>query len=461
MSADYAAFLASKSQTDADAGFAPTFCPTAAFDFQRALLEWSVRKGRAAVFADCGLGKSLLELAWAENVVRHTNGRVLVLTPLAVGAQMVREGEKFGVEARRHALAPGAGITVANYERLHHYRPEDFAGVVCDESGILKNFDGATRGAVVEFARTLPYRLLCTATPAPNDYVEMGNSSEALGQLGHVDMLNRFFKNDQNTSDTGRAWVNHGGGAPKWRFKGHAETPFWRWVCSWARALRRPSDLGPEFDDARFALPELIEREHVIRSLKPREGYLFVLPAHGLAEQREERRRTLAERCERAAALVADTGQPAVLWCNLNDEGDRLERLVPGAVQVSGADADEAKEEKFAAFESGQARVMVIKPAVGAWGLNWQHCAHMTVFAAYSFEQFYQSTRRLWRYGQTRPVVVDTVVSDGEGEVLANRQRKAVAADAMFARLVSHMREGMHVDRSRRGEIVAEIPRWL
>jgi hypothetical protein len=456
----YAAFLARKAQNDADAGFAASFFPDAAFDFQRALIEWTVRKGRAAIFADTGLGKSLIEAAVAENIVRHTNGRVLVLTPLAVGAQWVREAAKFGVESTRSEMIGSAGVYVTNYQRLHHYNPSDFVGLVCDESGILKNFDGTTKAAVTEFARTLAYRLLCTATPAPNDYVELGTSSEALGYLGHMDMLGRFFKNDTNTSDTARKWAGHGGGAPRWRFKGHSQEPFWRWVCSWACAIRKPSDLGA-FDDSRYQLPPLVEREHVIDARRPREGFLFSLPAHGLAEQREERSRTTVERCEKAASLVVDTGQSALCWAGTNAEADLLERLIPGAVQVSGADDDAAQEEKFAAFESGQARVLVTKQSIASWGLNWQHCAHQTCFAGYSFEQYYQGVRRSWRFGQTRPVVIDNVRSDGEGEVLANRQRKAAQAERMFAQLVGYMRDGQHVARSSHGEIHVDVPSWL
>lgn len=455
---EYARFIEGRAQIDTNDGFEPTFLPSALFDFQAALVTWAVRKGRAALFADCGLGKTLQELVYAENVVRHTNRSALVLTPLAVAPQIVAEGEKFGIEVRRGPVA-GAAVYVANYERLHHYNPDDFAAVICDESSILKNFDGATKAAVTEFMRRTPYRLLATATAAPNDYVELGTSSEALGHLGHMDMLNRFFRNDQNNSSTGRQWVNHGGGGPKWRLKGHAETDFWRWVCSWARAIRRPSDLG--FDDGRFVLPELIEREHIVAARKPREGFLFPVAAHGLTEQREERRRTLRERCEKAASLVADTGKPAVCWASLNDEADLLERLAPGAVQVSGADSDEAKEEKFAAFSSGQARVLVVKPSIGAWGLNWQHCAHMTTFAGYSFEQDYQAVRRSYRFGQTRPVVVERIASDGEQEVLVARKRKSEQADAMFRELVAHMRAGLEIARRPISRKKVEVPQWL
>jgi hypothetical protein len=430
------------------------------FDFQRALTTWALERGRAAIFADCGMGKTAMQLTWAENVVRKTNRPVLILTPLAVSGQTVAEAAKFNIEARRSNGDVTRGIHVANYERLHHFSPDDFAGVVCDESSILKNFDGVTKDAVTEFMRRMRYRLLCTATAAPNDFVELGTSSEALGYLGHMDMLNRFFKNDVgNSTATSRAWGAQGGGAPKWRFKGHAEIPFWRWVSSWARSLRRPSDLG--FSDDGFALPELIEREHVVKSIRPRDGYLFALPAHGLTEQREERRRTIKERCEKVAELLSGTGKPAVAWCHLNDEGDLIESLIPGAVQVSGTDSDDEKEAKFAAFASGEARVLVIKPVIGAWGLNWQHCAHMTVFAGYSFEQYYQGIRRCWRFGQRNPVTVEHVVSDGEEEVLAARKFKASQSDRMFAALVQHMRDGMHVDRAGYGSKKEEVPSWL
>lgn len=456
---EYQDFLRRKAQLGGRHGFDPVWSPGFLFDFQRDLVAWATSMGRAAIFADCGMGKTAMQLVWAENVVRHTNKPVLVLTPIAVGGQTVAEAEKFGIEARRTAGEVHRGINVTNYEKLHKFNPHDFAGVVCDESSILKSFDGVTKAAVTEFMRELPYRLLCTATAAPNDFTELGTSSEALGHLGHMDMLNRFFKNDRNTSDVGRKFANQGGGAPQWRFKGHAEVPFWKWVASWARALRRPSDLG--FSDDRFALPPLVEREQVVKSIRPREGFLFALPAHGLTEQREERRRTIVERCERAAAVLSDTVEPAVAWCNLNDEGDLLERLIPGAVQVSGTDTDEEKEEKFAAFQRGEARVLVIKPVIGAWGLNWQHCAHMTVFAGYSFEQYYQGVRRCWRFGQKRPVVVDHVISDGEIEVLASRKRKAQQSDQMFSELVAHMRDAVEIARSTYGTKTQEVPSWL
>jgi len=460
---DYAAFIERKTQLADGDGFAPKALPSFLFDFQAALCDWSLRRGRSAIFASCGLGKTPCQLVWADQVARHENRPVLVLTPLAVSSQTIREGEKFGIQVTRATgVTSGAGVYVCNYERLHHLDANDFAGVVCDESSCLKALDGTTRDVVTRFMCKHRYRLLCTATPAPNDYVELGTSSEALGHLGLMDMLNRFFKNNRNNSALQRAWGNHGGGVPQWRFAGHAEQPFWRWVCSWARSVRKPSDLDPSFDDVRFALPELVEREHIVEANRPRDGMLFSIPAIGLAEEREERRRTLVERCEMAAALVNGTGKPAVAWAHLNDEGDLLERLIPDCVQVSGKDSDDEKEEKFEAFTKGQARVLVTKPVIGAWGLNWQHCAHMTSFASHSFEQYFQSVRRFWRFGQPLPVVVDHVISDGEQRVIANLRRKSEMADEMYAKIVDHMQDALGIKRVAHAFTQEEaIPGWL
>ena len=304
---------------------------------------------------------------------------------------------------------------------------------------------------------------MCTATAAPNDYIALGTSSEALGELGYTDMLTRFFKNDQNTIKP--MIYRHRGQSferleerAKWRFKGHAELPFWRWVSSWARALRRPSDLG--FDDAAFRLPDLVEQEHMVEVVRPASGMLFTLPAVGLTEQREERRRTIEERCERVAALVADE-RPALVWCHLNAEGDRLAACIPGSVQVSGDDSDDQKEEAFLAFARGDIRVLVTKPKIGAWGLNFQHCAHVTFFPSHSFEQYYQGVRRCWRFGQMHPVVVDVVTTEGERGVMKNLQRKAVAADRMFSSLVTAMHDAERVDGRVHFTARAEVPTWL
>jgi hypothetical protein len=454
---DYRRFLESKRDLGNPHGFEPLEIPEFLFPFQRSLVTWAIRKGRAALFCDCGMGKTPMQLVWADNVVRHTGSPVLILTPLAVSAQAVREADKFGIMAAqsRDGSLPSAPIVVTNYEKLKHFSPSDFSGVVCDESSILKGFGGATRAAITEFMRTIPYRLLCTATAAPNDYIELGTSAEALGEMGFQDMLTMFFKNTKNDeTQTHHAWARQ----MKWILKGHARHDFWRWVCSWARACRKPSDLG--FDDDRFVLPELITREHVVEARTRREGFLFDLPAVTLQDQREERRRTLVERCEKVAELVAHD-RPALCWCHLNDEGDTLEELIPDAVQVSGKDSDESKEEKLLAFTSGQARVLVSKPSVFGFGLNLQHCAHETFFISHSFEQFYQAVRRCWRFGQTRPVEIDMVTTEGEMGVMANLQRKSEQADEMFTQLVELMHDHLHIGKESPFTKEAEIPSWV
>jgi len=452
----YASLIASKSQAGADSGFEPLWMPDFLFDFQAAKTEWAIRKGRAANVADCGLGKTPMSLTWGSNVARKTGRPVLYLNPCAVGPQVVREAEKFGVEARMSRDGSSHGhIVVTNYEKLHLFNPGDFGGVICGESSILKSFEGQRRGEITQFMRKAEYRLLETATAAPNDYIELGTSSEALGYLGHMDMLNRFFKNDLNNSAQGRMR----GEVIKWRLKGHAEEPFWRWVCSWMHAIRKPSDMG--YRDGAFVLPPLEEVEHLVKSATLADGMLFEMPAVGLQEQREERRRTVGERCEYVAGLVNPTGEPALVWCDLNEEGDRLERLIPDAVQVSGADSDEAKEEKLMAFASGRARVLVTKKKIGAWGLNFQHCAHIVDFPSHSFEQRYQGVRRCWRFGQKRPVRVDTVTTEGQQGVVKNLQRKAEQADRMFSRLVQHMNDGAAIARVDHHTKPMECPQWL
>ena len=327
---DYQEFLEAKRHSTNYHGFDPLWTPDFLFDFQRDLLKWSTKKGRSAIFADCGLGKTPMQLVWAENILRKTNKPVLVITPLAVSAQTVDEGEKFGIEVNKSRDGKITnGINVTNYERLQYFDPAEFAGVVCDESSIIKNYAGATRGMITEFMKKIEYRLLCTATAAPNDFNELGTSSEALGELGYMDMLNRFFRNTNNNSATGRMY----GAVLKWRLKGHAKEPFWQWVCSWARAVRKPSDLG--YSDDRFILPELTEEEHIVESNTLPPGMLIPVAAIGLKEQREERRRTITERCEKVAELTAHDKQ-AVVWAHLNDECNLIEKLIPDSRQVKG-----------------------------------------------------------------------------------------------------------------------------
>lgn len=456
MNVTYSDFLAAKAQLANTAGFEPDGLPSHLFDYQVSLVEWAVRMGRGAIFADCGMGKTPMSLAWAEQVYRHTGKPVLFLTPLAVGFQIATESTKFGHDA---ALSRNgkveSSIVITNYEQLSKFDWTDFGGVVCDESSAIKSFDGSRRAEVTEFMRRIQYRLLGTATAAPNDYIELGTSSEALGSLGYMDMLTRFFVNDnRSVASRGR---DQSGKALEWRLKGHAAEPFWRWVSSWARAMRKPSDYG--YSDDRHHLPELIVRETLVDPCRPAEGTLFDVPAHGLSEEREETRRTLVERCEAAVKAISDADR-AVMWCHLNDESKMLTMLADGAVEVAGSDSAEVKEEKLSAFTNGEIRVLVTKPSIGAWGLNWQHCHRMTYFPSHSYEQWYQAVRRSWRFGQQHPVEVDVITTEGGSRVLANLQRKAAQADAMFTALVGHMNKARAIDAHKYNNPL-EVPAWL
>jgi hypothetical protein len=453
---NYSEFIDRKTHFGAESGFDPVWIPDMLFEFQKSITEWAIRKGRAAIFADCGLGKTFMQLTWAENIAKKTGKRVLVLTPLAVAFQTVREGEKIGVEVthRRNGIKAGDRIVVTNYERLHYFNPEDYAGVVCDESSILKNFDGVMRQQITDFMRKRPYRLLCTATAAPNDHTELGTSSEALGDMGNQDMLNRFFRREKNFAKIGG---NLGG--QEYEMRPYAQKDFWRWVVSWSRAIRKPSDMG--FEDKGFSLPVLNERSHVVTANKPRNGMLFDIPAVGLDEQRADLRNTIDERCDMAAELINNHDRPAVAWCNLNEEGKRLEKKIRGAVEVSGADPEERKEEVFTAFIRGDIRVLVTKPTIGGFGLNLQHCAHETFFPSHSYEQYYQAVRRCWRFGQKNAVTVDIITTNGQENVLKNLQVKAKKADEMFENLVRLMRDELIIEKRKPFTKTVSVPAWL
>lgn len=428
---------------------------------------------------NCGLGKSVCELVWGENVVRRTNGKVLLLTPLAVGSQMVREAEKFGIEAEKSAGGPTkARIVVTNYEKLHLFDPSDYDGVICDESSILKGFGGATRKALTRFMAKRPYRLLATATPSPNDYVELGTSSEALGGLSHSEMLKRFFqqlddkgqKKETRLQEQAEKIIADDPSYYKklayrvaqtigqWRLKHHAVVPFWRWVASWAIACRMPSDLG--FDDADFILPPLVEHEHVIVPKTPPDGMLFTMPAFGLGAERDERMRTLDERCEFVADLV-NHDRPAIVWCHLNAEGDRLEEVIPDAKQICGSMSDDQKCERFEAFIDGQLRVLVLKPKIGAWGLNLQHCNHVVTFASHSYEQHKQSVARCHRFGQKLPVRLDRIATQGEVRSLGNLRRKQERAEKMFEAMIREMHDATRIDANDEYTKKMIAPAWL
>ena len=450
---NYQDFLIRKSQLSGGYGFDPLFLPDSLFDFQKHLVTWALRKGRAAIFADCGMGKSFISLTWCQNVHQKTGGKTLIVTPLAVGKQFEQEAIKFDLNAIvSRDGKPKGPITITNYERLHLFNPSDYTGVVCDESSILKNYKGSTKATVIEFLRKMPYRLCCTATPAPNDPIELGTTSEAIGDMGAMDMLGRFFKNNEKSLHP--AFIGS-----KWTFKPHAEKAFWKWVSTWARAIRRPSDFG--FSDDGFVLPKMFINNVVIDRSDPLPGMLFSMPAVGLDEERMERKMTVTQRCEKVAELV-EAHDCSVIWGSMNVETDLLAKIIPGSVNIKGEDNDlDKREEMFSAFSSGEVKRLITKPKIGAFGLNWQHCAHMTFFPDHSYEQFYQGTRRIWRFGQKRNVTIDVIMSEAQERTFENLSRKSQAADKMFEMLVQHMNEAQKIESTVNYQKPINLPTWL
>lgn len=453
--AEYRRLIERRCQWGNPGGFTPDNLPDHLYDFQKHLVEWSLHQGRSAIFADCGLGKTAMQLVWADEIIRRHNKPVLIVTPLAVGQQTVREAERIGVSAARVKDGQCQGLPmvyVTNYEQLHKFDASMFVGVVCDESSAIKDAQGVRKDIVVDFLRTVHFRLLCTATAAPNDYEELGTSSEALGLLGYRDMITKFFKMEQQGGH--RGW-----GRTKYRFRGHAEQPFWSWVTSWARSLKKPSDLG--FSDDRYHLPPLHEKEIVVKTAKLRKGCLFATPAVGLREESEERRISIQERCQKAIDLSHSTDEPFVMWCERNEEGDTLEKMSTDCVQVTGSMSDEAKEEALTAFSSGQIKRLIIKPKIGAWGLNWQHCSNTCFFPSHSFEQYYQAVRRFYRFGQKSPVNVSLIVTEGERGIINNLERKKMQADQMFSSLCQHMKDSIHLTTQDHFPEQEKLPSWL
>ncbi len=422
----YDEFIASKLRRADDSGFAAEAC-SLLYPFQREIVEWALAKGRAAIFADCGLGKTPMQLDWSRNVADRA-GDVLILAPLAVSSQTAREGQKFGVPVTvcREIQDVRPGVNVTNYERLERFTGHSWAGIVLDESSILKAFDGKTRQWLTAYAQSIPFRLCCTATPSPNDYEELGGHSEFLGLLSRRVMLAEFF-------------VNDGLQAAHWRLKGHAGHLYWRWIATWARALRSPADMG--YPDEGFALPPLNVETVSVDADAVSDDRLFAVPVATLMERRQARRESITERVQIVADMVNGSPEPWVVWCDLNAESEALARAIPDAVEVRGSDTPEEKESALLAFTDGTARVIVTKPSIAGWGLNWQHCANVA-FAGLSdsYEQYYQAVRRCWRFGQTRPVRVVIVASNREHAVLENVRRKEAQAVAMFAEIVEAMR---------------------
>ena len=402
------------------------------FPHQHDVCSWALRMGRSAVFLGTGMGKTLIELEWARCVAEYTHKPVLLLAPLAVGKQTVDvEAPKFGIhEAIYHENGDilQSPIVVTNYERMERFDAADFSGVVLDESSILKSMNGKTRSALIQSFRETPFRLAATATPAPNDYMELGNHSEFLGILTAQEMLAMFF-------------VHDGGETQKWRLKGHARSEFWKWVCSWAVSMRKPSDIG--YSDEGFALPPLHYHEHLVEVEKPTEGMLFALPAETLGERIAARRSTVEDRVSQAAEIVsANPDESWLLWCNLNAESDALTDAVSGAVELTGSDDAEDKEFKMLAFAKGKIRKLVSKPAICGFGLNFQVCSHVIfVGISDSWEAFYQAVRRCYRFGQTKPVHVHIVAATTEGNVLENLKRKEREAEQMAEEMAENTQD--------------------
>ena len=427
---DYNDFLARKAINDPMTGLdSIPDLPDCLFPHQRDIVKWALRRGRAALFAGTGLGKSLMELSWAQAIHTVTGKDILHLAPLAVSAQMAREASKFGIAARVVAKQSdcGPGTNITNYQKLDHFDLSQFGGVILDESSILKNTDGHYRTKLIEACQSIPFRLAATATPAPNDFMELGNHAEFLGVMKYTDMLATFFTHD-------------GGDTQKWRLKGHAENEFWRWMASWSVMLRKPSDLGYPNDG--YDLPPLKFVQHLVGvdyAPNAETGLLFPMQAETLQERIAARRATVKDRCEVAAAQTP-ADRPFVWWCNLNSEAEMLAKLIPGAVNLHGGLSETEKERILIAFSDGQIQHLVTKPSLAGFGMNWQHCSD-TGFVGLndSFEQFYQAVRRFWRFGQTKPVTAHIIASELEGATVANIKRKEADADRMAASMVLHM----------------------
>ena len=399
------------------------------FEFQRDIVEWALRKGRAAIFADCGMGKTPMQLEWA----KHVPGKVLILAPLAVAQQTVREGQKFGIEVsfqhKPHGLiGESHQITITNYEMLDWFEPRDYVGVVLDESSILKSYDGKFRSQIIDSFQQTPFRLACTATPAPNDFMELGNHAEFLGALTRTEMLSTFF-------------VHDGGDTSQWRLKGHAEGDFWRWVCSWAVMIRKPSDLG--YDDGDFILPPINFHDVTVEGTNTDDERLFAMPAITLEERRRARSSSIEERTRKLSEIVAKRPkEPWLIWCNLNNESATAAKLIDGAIEVTGSDDREIKAERMLDFAAGKLGKLVSKPSICGFGMNFQNCRNVAFLGlSDSYEQFYQAVRRCWRFGQKQPVDCYIITADNEGAVTENIKRKEKDAARMAEEMVKHMQD--------------------
>lgn len=467
MENEYAEFLARKSAVAPPCGFDPDISafPSALKPFQRDIVRWACRRGRAAVFAGTGLGKTLQQLVWARSVCDHTSGRVLILAPLAVAFQTVNEAVKFTIPGVAYAADESkitTDIVVTNYDRRHLFDLSQFAGIVLDESSIIKSQDSKTRAELMETAADIPYKLCCTATPAPNDWTELGQHSEFLGVMSAKEMLAMFFVHEGSV----RADPN----GVEWRLKGHAEQDFWRWLSSWSVMLRSPNDLG--YDEPGYNLPPLnIHQITVDVEYKPMAGLLFPTEARTMQERRDVKKESTGDRVKAVADLVnAHADRAWLIWCDLNAEGESLTAAINDALEVAGRHTTEIKSERLLGFIEGNPRVLVTKPKVGAYGLNYQHC-HAMAFCGLndSFEQLFQAIRRCWRFGQTHPVDVYMIASELEGAVVANLREKERKYDVMAAAMIEHMkgfsenaiRGGRQVVSTYEPKIKMELPIWM
>jgi len=433
---DYLQFLENKKHSEGDFGFNTNWFPDGAFDFQKYIIEKAVRKGRIAVFADTGLGKTLIQLSIAQNIVNHTNKKVLILTPLAVGFQFLKEAERIGIDDIQQTIKGEhtKSIVICNYERLHYLNSSDFVGVILDESSILKNFDGKIKNQINLFIKKVPYRYLSTATPSPNDFIELGTSSEALGYMGYMDMLGKFFKNNQNSVDSNNRNIGE-----KFYLKPHAEKDFFAWVNQWSIMVKMPSDIG--FSNDRYNLPELIVNQHIVenQSLIDVNGQvqMFTPIAKSMTEVRHEQKQTEEKRCEKAIELAS--GKLSVYWCNTNNESKILRENDKSAVEIIGSMSIEKKEDILMNFADGNIERLITKAKMTGMGLNWQHCKHSVFFPTWSYEQYYQAIRRFWRFGQTKDVTIDMVISDGQTRVVEALQQKTQKAIELYENLTKNV----------------------
>ena len=449
---EYEEFVKHKKHLLGNFGFDPNYVPDMAFDFQRHIIETAIKKGRMAIFADTGLGKTLIQLSIAKNIIQHTNKKVLILTPLAVAFQFLLEAEKLGIDDIEYSKdgKHTKKIVVCNYERLHYFNSNDFEGVILDESSILKNFDGQIKNQVNTFIKKIPYRYCSTATPSPNDFIELGTTSEALGYMGYMDMLGKFFKNNQGSIDGRNRNVGE-----KFYLKPHAENDFFAWVNQWAMMVKMPSDLG--FSNERYVLPELIINKHMVenKSQIAIDGQIqmFNIVAKNFNEIRHEQKNTELERCEKAIELA--NGKTSVYWCNTNNESKLLREMDSNAVEIIGSQSIDKKEEILLAFANGQIERLITKAKMTSMGLNWQHCNHSVFFPTFSYEQYYQAIRRFWRFGQTKDVTIDMVISDGQTRVVEALQQKTEKAIQLHENLTRNVNRSFeHVTKEFNKEII-------